>query len=385
LVQGGKLEGRPKKAYLALADGTILFGEGFGTIRKVSGEVVFNTGMVGYPESITDPSYYGQILTQTYPLIGNYGVCPDFFESDDPKITGYVVRELCEVPSHWASKMTLDEWLNQSGIPGIQGIDTRMLTKKLRVHGVMLGILSTYPADSEPVVEEILEEVKHIPDPNETDLARQVSVRTVTRHDVKGRYTIVLIDCGVKKSIVKNLLNRGLNVIQVPIDTKADEVLSHHPDGVVISNGPGDPKMLGYTIETVKELAETKIPVFGICLGCQILALAFGGNTYKLKFGHRGQNHPATDVRDQKCYITTQNHGYAVDEQSLSPTGLEVTFLNTNDKTVEGIRHKQRPVYAVQFHPEAAPGPEDTLFLFDAFLKDVNKYREEAHHHNRVD
>jgi len=363
-----------KEAYLALADGTIIFGYGFGSTCKTSGEVVFNTGMVGYVESITDPSYNGQILTQTYPLIGNYGVCPEHFESDGPKIRGYVIRELCFEPSHWASKKTLNEWLEEAGIPGIYGVDTRMLTKKLRVYGVMLGILHVYSPKEKPSIEEIKKEVKHIPDPNKTDLAKEVSVKKPIQHEVNGKYGVVLIDCGVKRSILQNILARKLNVIQVPIDTSTDKILSENPDGIVISNGPGDPKMVPYLVETVKQLLEVKIPIFGICLGCQILALAFGGDTYKLKFGHRGQNHPVVDLETERCFITSQNHGYAINPESL-PEDVKITFLNVNDKTVEGIKHEKLPVFAVQFHPEAAPGPYDTGFLFDIFIRNIENYK----------
>ncbi len=332
--------------------------------------------MVGYVESITDPSYNGQILTQTYPLVGNYGVCPEHFESDGPKIRGYVIRELCTEPSHWASKKTLDEWLEESGVPGIYGVDTRMLTKKLRVHGVMLGVLHVYPAGEKPSTEEILEEVKQIPDPNKTDLAKEVSTKKIIRHKTNGKYKVVLIDCGVKRNILRSLLKRNLDVIQVPIDTPIETILSEKPDGVLISNGPGDPKMVPYLTRNVEQLLETEIPIFGICLGCQILALAFGGDTYKLKFGHRGQNHPVIDLKTKKCYITSQNHGYAVNPESL-PEEVETTFLNVNDKTVEGIRHKKLPVFAVQFHPEASPGPEDTSFFFDEFLRLIKDFRRE--------
>ena len=363
-----------KKAVLALADGTTIVGYGFGATGKTSGEVVFNTGMVGYVESITDPSYNGQILVQTYPLIGNYGVCPEHFESGGPKIRGYVVRELCVEPSHWTSKKTLDEWLKENGVPAIYGVDTRMLTKKLRIFGVMLGVLHVYPPGEEPNLEEIKEEIKYVPDPNQTDLAKEVSTRKIVRYETDGKYRVVLVDCGVKKSIIRNLLARKVNVVQVPIDTPTDKILSEKPDGIVLSNGPGNPKMVPYLIKTVKQLLEVKIPVFGICLGCQVLALALGGDTYKLKFGHRGQNHPAIDLKTQRCYITSQNHGYAINPDSL-PEDVEVTFLNANDKTVEGIKHKKLPFTAVQFHPEAAPGPVDTDFLFDLFLRDMEKFR----------
>lgn len=326
--------------------------------------------MVGYPESITDPSYYGQILIQTFPLIGNYGVNHYAFESDAPKVRGYIVRENCRTPSHWSSGMTLDEWLSKSGIPAIEGVDTRALTKKLRIHGVMLGILSVYETCDEPSIREIMEEVKCIPDPNCTDLARDVSVRKPVYYDAGGRYTVTLIDCGVKKSIIKNLLVRGLNVRQVPIDTSPEVILNEKPDGILISNGPGNPKTLSYLICTIRELAESGVPIFGICLGCQLLALALGGDTYKMKFGHRGQNHPIIDVKTGRCYITSQNHGFAIDRQSL-PDELETVFINANDNTVEGIRHKRLPIFAVQHHPEASPGPNDTAFLFDIFVEKI--------------
>jgi carbamoyl-phosphate synthase small subunit len=363
-----------RKAILALVDGTIFQGEGFGAIKKTSGEVVFNTGMVGYPESITDPSYNGQILTQTYPLIGNYGVCTSHLESDSPKIEGYIVRELCKEPSHWASEISLDDWLYESGIPGIEHVDTRMLTKKLRVHGVMLGILWVYKNKEKPSLDELKKEIKRIPDPNKTDLVAEVATKKIIKHYVNGKYNVVLIDCGVKRSIIKSLTQIGINVIQVPPNTSTDKILKEKPDGIVISNGPGDPKMVPYLIKTVRELIETKIPMMGICLGNQILALSLGGDTFKLKFGHRGQNHPVIDLSTGGCYITSQNHGFAVDANSLASTGLEVTHINANDKTVEGLRHTKLPVFAVQFHPEAAPGPEDSRFLFDRFLKKMKEH-----------
>ncbi len=375
LKVGSEGEKRGKEALLALADGTIFYGNGFGAGGAVAGEVVFNTGMVGYVESITDPSYNGQILTQTYPLIGNYGVCPDSFESDGPKITGYVTHELCRQPSHWSSKLSLDKWLTDNGIPGIEGIDTRMLTKKLRTHGTMLGILSVYENGDKPSIEKIIREVKRIPDPNKRDLAREVSTEKTIIHDAHGKYNVALIDCGVKRSIITNLLDRGINVLQMPIDIPADRILAEKPDSIVISNGPGDPKMVPYLIETVKSLTEVKLPILGICLGCQILALAFGADTFKLKFGHRGQNHTVMDMANERCYITSQNHGYAIDQQSLTNTPLEVTFLNVNDRTVEGVRHKTLPFFAVQFHPEASPGPTDTKYYFDDFLTVIERHK----------
>jgi len=365
-----------KKAVLLLEDGTFFIGHGFGESRKTSGEVVFSTSMVGYPEALTDPSYKGQILTLTYPLVGNYGVppydlnfgIPLYFESDRIQVQGLVIHELCEEPYHWASTRTLDKWLSDEGIPGIYGIDTRRLTKKLRTHGVMLGILQVCEAGEEPNLDSLLKEAKNIPDPNLTDLVREVTVKEPAHYKVEGKNTVVLIDTGVKNSILRNFLKREINVVRVPYDFSAKEILEYKPNGVVVSNGPGDPKKCAETIDCVKELAE-KVPVMGICLGNQILTLALGGDTYKMKFGHRSQNQPALDLKTNRCYITTQNHGYAVDIDSLKKTPLEAWFMNANDKTIEGIKHKSKPVFAVQWHPEASPGPYDTGFLFDTFSK----------------
>ncbi len=358
-----------KKAVLVLEDKTLVTGIGFGAVRKVTGEVVFNTGMVGYPEAITDPSYNGQILMQTYPLIGNYGVNPDQFESDGPKIRGYIVHELCREPSHRASNVTLDEWLESEGIPGIEQVDTRMLTKKIRVYGVMLGILQVYEDDMEADLEKLLEEAERIPDPNKTDLVAEVATKVPIEMSVGGKLHAVLVDCGVKRSIIDSLVKRKINLTIVPPSMSPDRILDYQPDGILLSNGPGDPKMVPYLVESVQKLVEYDIPIMGICLGNQVLALALGGDTYKLKFGHRGQNHPCIELETGRCLITSQNHGYAVRAESLKETGLEVTHINANDKTVEGIAHKKKPIFAVQFHPEAAPGPEDTCHLFDKFVK----------------
>lgn len=365
------------KAVLVLEDGSYFFGHGFGAIKKVSGEIVFSTSMVGYPEALTDPSYNGQILTLTYPLVGNYGVppydlelgIPRYFESESIKVTGLVIHELCKKPYHWASTRTLDEWLKNENVPGIYGIDTRKLTKKLRVKGVMLGILQVCEEDEEPNVEKLLKEVEAVPDPNLTDLVEEVTIKEPVRHEVGGKKTVVLIDCGVKYGILRNFLKRGINVIRVPYNFSAEEILEYNPSGVIVSNGPGDPKKCVETIECVRGLVEEDIPVMGICLGTQILALALGGDTYKLKYGHRSQNQPALDLETNRCYITTQNHGYAVNLDSLNGTNLEAWFMNANDKTVEGIKHKNKPAFALQWHPEASPGPYDTEFLFDEFLK----------------
>ncbi len=365
-----------KKAVLVLEDGALFNGYGFGATQKTTGEVVFSTSMVGYPEALTDPSYKGQILTLTYPLVGNYGVppydlnlgLPLYFESERIQVQALVIHELCEQPYHWASTRTLDKWLMDEGIPGIYGVDTRQLTKKLRIHGVMLGILQVCETGEEPNIDGLLQEAKNIPDPNLTDLVKQVTVKEPKHYKVDGKNTVVLIDTGVKNSIIRNFLKRGVSVVRVPYDFSAKEILEYKPQGVVISNGPGDPKKCVEAIAAVRELVE-KVPVMGICLGNQILSLAMGGDTYKMKYGHRSQNQPALDLKTNRCYITTQNHGYAIDEKCLETSPLECWFLNANDKTVEGVKHRSKPVFAVQWHPEASPGPYDTEFLFDTFAK----------------
>ena len=356
------------KAILVLEDGSVWPGEGFGAFAKVSGEVVFNTGMVGYPESITDPSYHGQILCQTYPLIGNYGVSARSFESPGPKIQGYIVSEVCDRPSHATSEKTVDLWLKENGIPGIAGIDTRALTKRLRVHGVMLGILETYFTRVD--TGSLRREARLIPDPNKRHLVSEVTTRRVKVYNKDSPKTVVLVDCGVKLSILQALLRRNVRVVRVPADTGFDRIMDCAPAGVVISNGPGDPKQCAATIEAVRRLLQEKLPIFGICLGNQILALAAGGNTYKLKFGHRSQNQPCREDGTKRCYITSQNHGFAVDIRSL-PRPWKPWFTNANDGTNEGLRHASRPFMSVQFHPEAAPGPIDTEFLFDRFLGEL--------------
>lgn len=345
------------KGYLILEDGTHLEGASFGAPTSTAGEVVFATGMVGYPESITDPSYRGQILIFTYPLIGNYGVTDNkYFESDSIHIKGLIVCNYIDNPSHHTSRKTLASWLKEEGIPGLEISDTRFLTKKLRTKGTMLGkILINPPAGG-------LEQYN----PNIENLVAEVSTKKIVRQGT-GKKKIVLFDCGAKRNIVRSLLNRGVEVITVPWDY---DIFKHNVlcDGIIISNGPGDPKMAVKTIEIIKKTLEKKIPTFGICLGNQILALAAGGDTYKLKYGHRSQNQPCVMTGTDRCYITTQNHGYAVGK---IPPGFKTWFTNANDNTNEGIIHNSLPFMSVQFHPESYPGPQDTDFLFDEFLKKV--------------
>ncbi len=348
-------------AALILENGMVFTGQSFGAEKTATGEVVFNTGMVGYVESITDPSYAGQVLCQTYPLIGNYGVNSEWYESEKPRIEGYIVHELCEKPSHWASQSSLDAWLASNNVPGICGIDTRRLTKILRVRGVMLGVLATGDFDIEALSK------CPIADPNKADLVAAVTTKKVVLHNQEGKGRVVVIDCGIKNSIIKSLVARNLQVVQVPADCSADKIMEFEPAGILISNGPGDPKKAGYVVDTTRKLIEYKLPVFGICLGNQIIALASALDTYKLKFGHRGQNHPCIDLATKRCYITSQNHGYAVKPDENSD--LKASFVNANDKSVEGVEHAKLPVFGVQFHPEAAPGPYDTGFLFDKFAK----------------
>jgi carbamoyl-phosphate synthase small subunit len=368
------------KGVLVLEDGTVFYGRSFGASKRVLGEVVFSTSMVGYPESLTDPSYNGQILTLTYPIVGNYGVpacsagqIPDCFESDGIKAEGLIIHDLCDEPSHWTSGRTLDEWLKDEGIPGIYGIDTRKLTKRLRERGVMKGAIQTLAEGEEPDIEGIFAELAKF-DIETKNLVEEVSVKRALVYEGPGP-TVVLIDCGVKLNIVRNLLRRGVRLVRVPFNTGLEEVLSYDPDGVFLSNGPGNPKVCAETIKCARGLLETDLPVMGICLGNQILALASGGETYKLKYGHRAQNQPVIDLKTGKGYITTQNHGYAVDEESIARTPFKTCFINANDRTVEGIYHPEKEVFAVQWHPEASPGPYDTEFLFDKFIEAVRGYR----------
>lgn len=349
-------------ATLVLKDGTRFTGESFGAPLSGAGEVVFNTGMMGYPESFTDPSYSGQIMVLTYPLIGNYGVggeCKDDngiekrFESGKIHIKGLIVNEYSENYSHWDASKSLKEWLKKNNIPAITGIDTRALTQKIREHGTILGKI----------------EITEKTDFYNPDLDNQVALVSPKKPKLykKGPKKIICVDCGMKNNIIREFLERNITVLRVPWDYDFIEA-GEEFDGIFISNGPGDPALLNPLVETIKKALALKKPIFGICLGTQIMALASGAKTYKLKFGHRSQNQPCTDEETQRCYITSQNHGFAIDEKSLKP-GWKVWLRNANDQTIEGIKHKTLPYFSCQFHPEATPGPTDTVHFFDEFIK----------------
>ncbi len=350
------------KGYLVLEDGTVYEGRVFGARKDVFGEVVFATGMTGYQESLTDPSYCGQILVSSYPLIGNYGVNRNDFQSSKVQVWGYAVKERCESPSHRDSDRTIHDFLFKDGVPGISDIDTRALIRHLRNSGTMKGAISV----ERP--QKVLEKIRETEHPETSNLVARVSTKTVMRYGEGKARTVALFDCGLKSNIVEELRKR-FNVVQIPFDTDVGEVKELSPDGIFISNGPGNPahpEMLESTVQTLRRLKDD-YPMMGICLGHQLLSLMFGAKTYKLKFGHRGINQP---VRfEDRVYITSQNHGFAVEAESAQDAGLEITVTNLNDGTVEGMRHKELPIFSVQFHPEAHPGPQDTSFLFDRFEK----------------
>jgi len=355
------------KAILTLEDGTVFHGNSFGVEGEITGEIVFNTGMTGYQEVLTDPSYCGQIVTMTYPLIGNYGVNFDDIESSKPQVRGFIVRELCKTPSNWRSIETLNEYLKRNNIIGIEGIDTRALTRILRNKGTMKGIIST---DPEFNFERSLSEIKAYEIKNPV---HQVTTKEVVHHCGTG-FKVALIDYGLKQNIVRSLVKRGCDVRVFPAWTTAEEILAINPDGIMLSNGPGDPKDCQDEINTIKQLIGKK-PIFGICLGHQLTALANGADTEKLKYGHRGCNHPVKDLEKDLTYITSQNHGYTIIESSLNKELAEVSHRNMNDGTIEGVRYKNVPVFTVQFHPEASPGPTDTAYLFDEFMGLMEKYK----------
>jgi len=355
------------KAILALEDGTVFHGNSFGLEGEVIGEIVFNTGMTGYQEVLTDPSYCGQIVTMTYPLIGNYGVNFEDIESCRPQVKGFIVREQCGTPSNWRSIETLNEYLKRNNIIGIEGIDTRALTRILRDKGTMKGIISTNPDFKlENKIDRIRSYV--IKDP-----VQQVTTGELVYYRGKG-LRVALIDYGLKQNIVRSLLKRDCEVYVFPAVADADEILAVNPDGIMLSNGPGDPKDCKDQIKTLKALIGKK-PIFGICLGHQLTALANNADTEKLKYGHRGCNHPVKDLNRDLTYITSQNHGYTIIEDTLDKNRMEVSHRNMNDGTIEGVIYKDVPVFTVQFHPEASPGPADTAYLFDEFISMMNKYK----------
>ncbi|NGZ73901.1 glutamine-hydrolyzing carbamoyl-phosphate synthase small subunit [Saccharibacillus alkalitolerans] len=358
------------QAKLLLEDGTLFTGRSFGAQGDTTGEVVFNTGITGYQEVLSDPSYCNQIVTMTYPLIGNYGITRDDFESVRPFVNGFVVRRYEPVPSNWRAEYTLDELLKEHGIVGISDIDTRMLTRILRNHGTMRGILTA----GDKSVEELKEMLHGSALVN--DQVKRTSTQHVYNSPGKGE-RIVLIDYGAKSGIVRELSSRGCDIVVVPQDTTAEQIRRLNPDGIQLSNGPGDPKDVPQAVETIKQLLG-EYPIFGICLGHQLLALAGGADTEKLKFGHRGGNHPVKELETGRCYITSQNHGYTVKEDSLAGTDFEITHINNNDKTIEGLRHKKFPAFSVQYHPEAAPGPFDNSYLFDRFIDTIREYKKSS-------
>ena len=368
-------------AILVLSDGTTFRGFSFGAPGTTIGEVVFNTGMTGYQEVLTDPSYRGQIVTFTYPELGNTGVNADDEESDAPHVKGAIARNLCDRPSNWRSTQSLSDYLKQHNIPGIYGIDTRALTRKIRSVGAMNGGISTEILDPT----ELLEKVQEAPSMAGLNLVKEVTTpkayewsektETVwefsegTRTNGEEPLTVVAIDFGVKRNILRRLASYGCRVIVVPANTPPEEILKHNPDGIFLSNGPGDPSAVTEGIETTKALLQAQRPIFGICMGHQILGLSLGAETFKLKFGHRGLNQPA-GLR-QRIEITSQNHGFAIDADSLPDATVEITHLNLNDRTVAGLRHKTLPMFSVQYHPEASPGPHDADYLFENFVKSM--------------
>jgi carbamoyl-phosphate synthase small subunit len=372
------------KAILALADGRYFCGRAFGAPGEVTGEVVFNTSLSGYQEILTDPSYRGEIVTMTYPQIGNCGINPEDVESRQPFLSAFVVKEACSFPSNWRSTMSLDDYLKEKGVVGIEGIDTRALVRHIRDHGVQPGVVSSIDLDPASLIEK----ARKAPYLVGRDLVQEVSCSeeyawTQGVWDLETGYAdgvqierplkVVAFDFGIKQNILRNLTSAGCQVTVVPATTSAETVMRMAPDGVFLSNGPGDPEPITYAQEMIRQLLG-KIPIFGICLGHQLLSIALGGKTYKLKFGHRGGNQPVLDHASGRVEITSQNHGFAVDPQSLGDE-VEVSHINLNDNTVEGIRHKKLPAFSVQYHPEASPGPHDAHYLFARFIDMMNQFK----------
>ena len=350
------------KAFLILEDGIVFDGINIGADREVISEIVFNTSMTGYLEVLTDPSYAGQAVVMTYPLIGNYGICRSDMESLKAWPDGYIVRELSRMPSNFRSELTIQEFLKENDIPGIAGIDTRALTKILREKGTMNGMITT---NENYNLDEVLPRIKAY--------SLTGVVKKVTRKEkevLKGDgFKVALMDFGAKDNIARSLNKRGCEVTIYPADTKAEEIIASDPDGIMLSNGPGDPKECTSIIEELKKLYNTDIPMFAICLGHQLMALATGGDTYKMKYGHRGGNHPVKDLQTGRVYISSQNHGYVVDAEAISPEIATPAFVNVNDGTNEGLKYTGKNIFTVQFHPEACPGPQDSAYLFDRFIK----------------
>ncbi len=373
------------QAILALADGRVFRGRSIGATGEVSGEVVFNTSMAGYQEILTDPSYCGEIVTMTYTQIGNYGVNSEDVESRRPFLSGFIVKEACATPSNWRSEMSLDAYLKENNIIGVQGIDTRALVRHIRTRGAQVGVISTTDLDPDSLVEK----ARRAPGLVGRDLVQEVTCDEPYRWDegtwVLGegyrkptgaaRYRVVAYDFGIKRNILRNLVDHGCEVTVVPARTPAEEVLTMNPDGVFLSNGPGDPEPITYAQENIRKLLG-KVPLFGICLGHQLLAIALGGRTYKLKFGHRGGNQPVRRGDGHNVEITSQNHGFAVDPESIGELA-DVSHVNLNDFTVEGIRHGSLPAFSVQYHPEASPGPHDARYLFSQFMDLMDNFKKQ--------
>jgi len=351
-------------AILALEDGKIFRGRAFGATGEREGEIVFNTSMTGYQEILTDPSYKGQIVTMTYPLIGNYGVNQEDIESRKPFVEGFVVKECCKIPSNWRSQKSLGDYLEENNILGVEGIDTRALTLHIRQAGAMKAVLSTKNSDEKSLVKKAKQSKGLVGQ----DMVQHVTADSTYNWSKKGKYKVIVMDCGAKYNILRKLAENNCKVIVVPAKTSAKDILALKPDGLLLSNGPGDPAPIQYVVSTVKKLLG-RLPIFGICFGHQMLGLALGGKTYKLKFGHRGANHPVKDLKTGKISITSQNHGFCVDIDSLSKKDIEITHMNLNDNTLEGLRHKKFPIFSVQFHPEASPGPHDAEYLFGNFIE----------------
>lgn len=359
----------PEDAKLALEDGTIYKGEAFGFQTVKKGEVVFATGMTGYVESLTDPSYKGQILMSTYPLQGNYGISREWFQSEGIKAEGFIVREHNTHPSHSKSEQNLSDFLKEYKIPGISGIDTRSLTLKIREHGTMKGVLATEEVEDQ----ELLELVEKQADIGELDLVDQVCVSEPKTYGEEYKHQAVILDCGIKNNSIKSLLKREIGVVVLPYKTDSKDILDYDPEALLVSSGPGDPTRVKKAATNVQDLKE-KLPIFGICLGQQIIGLAFGAKIYKMKFGHRGINQPVKDLNTGKVCITSQNHGFTVDPQSVEETSLKMNQINLNDGTPEGLEHRELPISSVQYHPEAGPGPHDTDYYFDNFVESLKKY-----------